>query len=304
MKSVSPYDAIEWLGLRLEVPQDWQIVRHGISSLNGCLTFTDRYSERMNLSWRKLDREPDVERIVAEQLQRDQTKIPDLTLARTTIPGWQAYRAESAESEWVRAARYEPLTSQLLEVWLSVRSNQKKSQLANERLVCAIAGTDPNRDTSRLQAFDTCLEYPRDLVLSTTKIEPANVTFEFERAAVKGQPFSRARAVVRRMGMASCWYRGNAVALIAREAKQVVYQTQSEHWLGAHRAMRVEGDTTKGPIQRWFGRSTRSRATLMHCEVENAVYLITTESYDQAPLLPERFKFVCCKPIGETDPLS
>lgn len=295
MSSQSPYDTVEWLGLSLQVPRDWQIVRHGTSKDLGTLAFTDRYAERLNFTWRRLEREPEVERLLTDQLAREQASHPTYVLARKRIGKWYAYQVETGTSTWLRALRFETATSQLLEVWLSLRPANVRSTPVSTRLLDTIVAAGERVETAKLCAFDVAAEYPAALALRATKIEPASATFEFEEAEAVGRLPKRAKARVRRMGMADSWYGGNAVRLLARESSPVEFQKHEDRPEGSHVVTYAEGDTTKGMLRRWLGRSQRLRAILWHCTEENAVYHVATESYDSAPLYPEQFAVSCCK---------
>ncbi len=290
------HETIYWLGLRLEVPCDWQIVRHGLSSKRGRLTFTDRFAERLDLRWRHLEHDPDVEHLVRDQRARDARELPDCQTADVRISGWHGYRRTCPSELLVRAARYDAEAHRLLEALLIIEPKQGRSTKVTEQLLNAVRCVAAENQRQRLRAFDIDVSLPENLRLSRASVEPANVVFEFEatdkhpdRAKV------RASAVVRRMGMARSWYRGNALRLIERESPRIRFGQVREISVHSHLASYAEGDASRARFLRWVGRGMRRRALLWHCEAENAVYHVATTSYDRAPLYPESLLVECCK---------
>lgn len=287
-------ESLEWLGLHLEVPRDWQIVRHGLSKTLGTLRFTDRYGERMTLTWHTLSREPDLGRMVTEQQHKDQTADANRRIERLSIGGWQGYRVVAPERTWVRAVRFEPATRQLLDVALTLSAAHAGSVPVTEQLVSRIAVTNHDAQRARFCAFDIDAAYPSDLAVTKADVVPASVTLELERQQ-GGKPTKRpASAVVRRMGMAASWYGGNPMGLVLREYPHLAFGKPSEIEVGGHQALLTVADTTKGRISRWFGRQTTCRVLVFHCEAENAVYCVGTRSYERAPLLPSDIALCCC----------
>lgn len=289
------HETIHWLGLRLEVPSDWQIVRHGLSRLRGRLTFTDRFSERLDVSWRHLDYAPDVEHLVQDQRARDECELPSCQTAEVRIAGWSGYRRCGAGESLVRAARYDEPSQRLIEALLILEPKHGRSTQVTEQLLNAVRSVPESGDQRRLRAFgiDVCL--PKNLRLHRATVEPANVSFEFETDDAGANPRIRNRAVIRRMGMASSWYRGNPSRIIERESPGIRFGPLRHDADHRHAAGSAEGDASRARILRWLGRGMQRRATLWLCDVENAVYHVATTSYDRAPLLLEEIRCSCCQ---------
>ena len=207
------HETIYWLGLRLEVPCDWQIVRHGLSPERGRLTFTDRFAERLDLTWRKVDHDPNVELMVRDQRMRDEHKLSDVQTANVRIAGWYAYRLQSNSETLVRAARYDSAAGRMLEALLVIEPKRGRSTKVTEQLLNAVRCVPTEDARQRLRAFDIDLRLPETLRLCRATVEPANVVFEFEATDTHpDRARLRASAVVRRMGMANAWYRGHGLA--------------------------------------------------------------------------------------------
>jgi hypothetical protein len=287
------HETIYWLGLRLEVPSDWQIVRHGLKADRGRLTFADRYAERLDLTWQELQSDPDVECMINDQRARDDSAAPS---SQVRIAGWSGYRRTCGHESLVRAARYDARSKRLIEALLVVEPNQGRSTKVDEHLLNAVHVIEAIDQRQRLCAFDIDLTIPDRLRLSRATVEPANVTFEFASPDAKSiLGSSPVSAVVRRMGMAASWYRGNALRLVERESPRVDFCRAREIRVNAHAADYAEGDASRAHALRWFGRGARRRAMVWLCEAENAVYHVATTSCDRAPLLPEALRVKCCK---------
>ena len=69
---------IQWLGLRLCVPADWQVVRHSLAADRGGLVFVDRYRQRLQLNWTQVPCEPDLDRMIG---------VPS---SEFQVPGWKS----------------------------------------------------------------------------------------------------------------------------------------------------------------------------------------------------------------------
>jgi hypothetical protein len=290
------HETIYWLGLRLEVPSDWQIVRHGLKPERGRLTFADRFAERLDLTWRKVPSEPDVESMVKDQRVRDDSEGSSSELR---IPGWCGYRRTCAGESLVRAARYDAESKRLIEVVLVVEPRQGRSTKVDDRLLNQIRSAETIDQRQRLRAFDIDVTLRKSLRLCRATVEPANVTFAFAAADTRSIPTSsQASAVIRRMGMAASWYRGNALRLLERESPRVDFGRVREIRVNAHVATYAEGDASRTRVLRWFGRGAHRRAVAWLCEAENAVYHVATTSSDLAPLGPEALTVECCKGVA------
>ena len=292
----SQHETIYWLGLRLDVPRDWQIVRHGISTERGRLTFTDRFAERLDLTWRHLDYDPDVEHLVRDQRTRDERELTRCQTTALRINGWHAYQRRDTNETLVRAARYDAKSKRVIEALLITEPKQGRTTKVTEQLLNAVRCAATSSECHRLRAFDIDVQVPDGLHLSLASVEPANVIFEFEATAASAPADKRgATAIVRRMGMAQSWYRGNAARLLERESPRVRFEPTRELAINAHVGVYAEGDASSGRIPRWLGRGRRRRAVVWHCEAENAVYHVATTSLDRTPLLPDSFRCACCK---------
>jgi hypothetical protein len=260
------------------------------------LTFTDRFAERLDLTWRHLDHDPDVEHMVRDQRASDEREMNDCQITDVRIAGWHGYRRTCNSETLVRAAHYDTATRRVLEVLLIIEPKHGRSTKVTEQLLNAVRSVAAEDQHQRLKAFDIDLSLPSDLRISRATVEPANVVFEFESSDQQpGRASVRATAVVRRMGMASSWYRGNALALIQRESPRVRFGRLSHVRVNAHDAGYAEGDASSARLMRWLGRGMRRRALLWHCEPENAVYCVATTSFDRSPLHPQALRLVCCK---------
>jgi hypothetical protein len=293
MTSVCPYETIELLGISLEVPRDWQIVRHGLDERKGGLTFTDRSAERMTFHWNTLEREPDIARMLQTEWGKSKQTGESSEFREETIDEWRGFRFDDARGTWLRAVRYDSSSRRLLEVALALETAHSRSRAVDRRLLSRVE-LKKSELACRFLAFDIDVTYPSDFVVTKCEVVPASVTLHLESRA----PFKRFGAVdsilIRRMGMARTWYRGNALALLARENPLVDPRKANTREIHGHPGAAAR-TTLSRPLQRWFGHGRTLGATLWHCDEENAVYHVATRTADGRPLDPDAVQVRCCK---------
>lgn len=288
-----PHETIQWLGLKLEVPGDWSIARHGVDAERGVLVLVDRLAERLALSWRTLDAIPEVAQVVAAERAEDIAKLPECLTADVRISGWHGYRRTVAGESTIRAARYDPCSRRLIQAELSVEPKLGRTTRVTEQLLNGIRCV-PGSEPRRLRAFGVDVTLPPNLELHHTTIQPASVTFEFVNAAHMAEQ-SGGTAVLHRMAMADAWYRGNCLDVIERESPGIALHKTQVLRVNGHAAGYAEGDASGTRFARWIGRGRTRRATVWHCPSEDAVYYLATTSPDRNPMHPNLFLVTCCK---------
>ena len=289
------YQPVAWLGLEFRVPNDWQIVRHGIAVQRGSLTFVDRRRERLTLSWRDCQREPDLVRMVADQRKRDQSDAGGVRFDALAVgPRWHGYVCnEPSRDPLARAVHYDATNHRLVELVSTTGLDEPVRRILSELRLQA-----PCEGRRRLIAFSLDLTLPEHFKLSSTKVLPADARLDFEFDRGKARRFGATQASIRRMGMARAWYAGDARWLIRRESPKVSFASFSETRHDAHPAVVADGVEPDPRFLRLVGRGRRRRALVWQCEAENAVYHVMTVSPFARPVAPEAFAVRCCREAG------
>lgn len=288
-----PYETIQWLGLKLEVPGDWSIAKHTVDAELGSLVLVDRLAERLALSWRTLDATPEVTQVVATERAEDMAKLHECQTSDVRISGWHGYRRTVAGESTIRAVRYDASSRRLIHALLSVEPRLGRATRVTEQLLNGIRCV-PGSEQQRLRAFGVDVVLPPNLKLNQTTIQPAHVIFEFVDVACESEQL-REIAVLHRMGMADAWYRGEGLDVIERESPGIALHKTQDLWVNGHLAHYAEGDASATRLARWLGRGRLRRALLWHCPSENAVYYLATTSRHRKPLHTNVFNVTCCK---------
>lgn len=289
---------IHWLGLRTRVPEDWQVVRHGLLAARGQLIFVDRYRQRMQLTWVQCDGEPDLDRMLADDRSRQIEQHPTAILRPLeNVPGWAgSVRAfDGGASIITRAIRFDPQTLRLLEVSVITSAGADDATLAPELLSETVV-TAPADGATHWNAFDLDVATPGpDWRLTATNVVPADVTFTFTQIdEERGDRPTGGVATFRRLGMADNWWRGPATARTTlNKLGGTLVNVADGSYLG-RAATRAEGYEPGPRLKRLLGLLRRRRDALFHCASCNAVYLISVLSPRTATVEPDAF-LVCCR---------
>jgi hypothetical protein len=288
--------AIEWMGIAFNVPEDWQIVRHGLSLDRGSLTLVDRRVQRLQLMWTNVKQEPDVERMI-EHARKEAEKsesAPDVRAFRG-FGSWRVLRtALPSGLVTTRAARFDAKTSRLLEAIVSTTVDEPRGDELVGRLLEAMRVVCRAEAAQRWCAFDVSVALPPDFRLSSTTVNPADVTLHFEAVDPEDGHELGAGVTIRRMGMVADWYAGNAEALIRRDARKVEFESFAAFELHGHPATEAVGREPAPPLRRVLGRERECRVLLWHCEPENALYRVTTSCPPTRRIRARDFDVDCC----------
>lgn len=294
--------SIEWMGIRLRVPEDWQVVRHGLLPEAGSLTLLDRRRQRLELTWLTCKNRPDLGRLIRDyQTQALVDLGPEGGPGESMEPrsfgrGWRGFFQPLCPSEsrdaraLCRAVRFDERTSRLIEVSVSIDRNSAHDGRLLAQLFQGVHVLATGKDCRRWQAFDLDVTTPPRCRLVKTKVNPADVQLGFCMAdSAPGKRTAR-EASLRRLGMARAWYSGNLRALVEHHAAGSVFTHWTEQSHQGCPALLAEG-TEAGPrYRRLLGKLRQRRVLVWHCPAENAIYQLTTTSPVGDPLLPQDFE--------------
>jgi hypothetical protein len=287
---------VVWLGLKLSVPKDWEIVRHSVSHARGSLIFVDRRRQRLELGWLALGNKPDLERWAADLEREEKRRDAAAKLRHFRVKGgWRALERRAPSGEiTTRAVRHDAATEQLVEAAVETRAGLSEDRDLVERLLATVAVECAPERARRLRAFDVDVEVPEPLRLEAADVKPADVRFEFRGYdRERGRELSVA-ASVWRLGMAESWYDGDAEAFIRSRESANRFARFSVVRHAGHEATLAEGVTGAPLIQRALGLVRARRVLVWACEARNALYAVATSSQRWAPLEPQALAVTCC----------
>ncbi len=280
---------IEWLGLRLAVPDDWQIVRHSLNPRRGALSLVDRRRQRMQIGWTQCEQSPDLEHMLNDYRARTLESDPDSDIARIRgRDGWKGSRRTAEDAVLTRAIRFDRRTNRLVEaVILTEPDNRDDDQLVHE-LLEAIEVTAPATEARRFRAFGVQIEAPEGWRLTRLSVKPADVTAHYRRFDPDRQRETRTVATVNRRGLADGWFNGDTETLLRLLATDAAVRV-TQGWYRGRRVHRAEGPEQVKRWERWAGRERLRQDVCYHEKEENAVYHIATWSPVRTPVPPDRF---------------
>ena len=213
-----------WRHVRIELPDDWEMLQFSRQSQGGRCAFADRYQFRLELNWREVPGPPDMERMTSDYLAklRLDGSMPDAAVASSG--GWQGIEGHQNGLFTSRFGRHFATERCLVEAVL-LWPDKRDADL--ERAVLASVAPEPEHlgRFQRWRAFGMDILASSGLALTDCRVEPANacLTFADER--------SGRQETFQRLGMVPEWLDGSArqwleqqmprdVALVSQDATE------------------------------------------------------------------------------------
>jgi len=288
--------SIEWLGLHLEVPEDWEIVRHGLDPAGGRLVWVDRRRERLTLAWARCPARPDLERVVSDYRSRLAAELGAAAVrSPADVGGFRGVEAVGTEADRVvtRAVSWDAEGSRLLEVVMLGRASAPADRALSRRLLAAIRVTGRAEQARRFRAFDVDVEAPPGLRLVALSPRPGDVALTFRQVEATTRGGVGGEATLRRLGMADAWYAGDLEAVLHRQEPGARFERVERLDRGGAASLLATGSEAGPRWRRALRRLRVQRSLAWECPAENAVYLVSTRSPGRAPLLPSAFSVRC-----------
>jgi hypothetical protein len=295
--------SIAWLGLRLAVPTDWEVVRHSLSLRKGGLTLVDRRRQRLQLRWTACRKPPLLDRMLDDHRARQLKDEPDALIEPYHHGPWRGLVRELDDQTWLtRAAWYEPNERVLLEAVVSHGDGELEMR---DALIDGIDLAEPMREATTWRVFGLAAQTPERFRAYASSVNAGEVSLSFaEYDAPGGEKLRPGRATLTRLGMADGWFAGDlGKYLQAREPKLrfvINERILDEAFTGGARATAVTARCIEpGPrIKRLAGRLRTRRDLLWHDASVNAVFHIRTLSFDKAPIEPTAFRLGPAKEVA------
>lgn len=297
MNSKSAYNLtqpIAYMGLHMQLPEDWQPIRHSLSPARGSLVFVDRRRQCMELGWKRLDKKPDLEHMLDDYELQIRSEHAEARFKGLSIDDqrWQAVvrlDQESGDVLLIRAVCFDAATSTLLEATLvGDRLPGPAEHAINfaEHLLVQIRVVENGQTARRWRMFDLDVEMPEHWRLTSVTAEVAHACFGFTRFKppsndkAKAAP-TRDQCFVRRYGMASVMYRGDLQRFVERRHKGMIIQERRAHRHQGHEAATTKGIEPGKRMKRYLGQLRRQRDLVFRIPKENAMYHVTTLTLGQ-----------------------
>ncbi len=294
---------VEWLGMRLRVPGDWEIVRHSLGTLKGGLTFVDRRKQRLQLRWTRCKKPPLIDKMFDDHVALQRKDHPDALIEPFRLGRWQGLDRDMGEGVRLsRAAWYDASGRVLIEAILS--HLDAETELRDEVLE-SIDIAELLEEATRWAAFGLRIQTPPDFRAASATISAGEATFVFHQLDQPGGEKPRpGRGTLTRMGMADGWFLGNLQKLLEAQNPKNRFDFNEavldESQTGNQRATALRATSVEpGPrIKRLAGQLRTRRDLLWHDPDANAVFHIHTLSFDKAPVLADDFLFQPVKEVA------
>lgn len=296
---------LEWMGIRLRVPEDWYLLRHGLTATRGTLALADRRTQRMQLWWQDCDRAPDLDRTARDY--RDQLRLaandqaPSQPADIATVDpatGWHGcFRTTDDGRRLVRAARYWPNHQRVIEVTLTPPpplpargSNAPEDpQTLIARHLSGIVPVARGSEATRWRLHGLDVQTPPGWRITAARLMPTCTELRYEFGEDIGRWGPHREAVIRRIALADGWFDGELEPVLRREARGVRVRPRRL----AHRGYGLLSNEAceAGPrLKRWTGRLRRRQDLLWHDVSGNAVLHVTTLGPRRRPVAMRSFR--------------
>jgi hypothetical protein len=275
---------IEWLGIQVQVPADWEIVRHSVSASNGQLAFVDHIHQRMILSWATFEKKPDLGRLMEDCRSRDKEQNPESSFAELSISSkLKGYRWSNPKESVTRAGFFDTITNRWIEAvitWpVSVDEPLEKSLLSSIKTI------DTNKKGIRLRAFGMDVRAPAGWQFTAAAIKPGDLSFTFSQNSSTAQ--------VRRLKAVSGWFNGDITAFVRKE-NEISRNVEPGIILPDHPMLKAIGKEKEFQFG-WMVGLRRKRCDLAWlCPSNDMLFRISIISGGHSKTEPEQFLVPCC----------
>ncbi len=247
-----------WRNLRMDVPDDWEMLQYSRDPRNGRIAFADRYQIRFEMRWREAPGKPDLDRMVADYLSKLQLDLEMAEVGKLKIGAWSGFQGTIKSLLTSRFLRYLPGESRVVEAILVWPQGREPSV---ERAI--LDSIDEQRKTEvhcRWRVFGMDLAAMKNLELKSVRFEPGLAELRFAGASKTPiEEFSR-------RGMVKEWLGGTVREwLVGRVPLQMNVLTLENLSLSSHEIEVIEAEGPATGLARLQGKTNRFSAAAWIC---------------------------------------
>ena len=267
--------SIHWMGLSMCVPLDWEIRRHGISPDAGALVFVDRRVQRMEVVWRRLAKEPDLNRTMEHALDSVRHGNPDSHITAhlpSRISGWQGFVYGDAPRVY-RALSYVSQYNVLVQATLSLDGNREETHAGLREILGHLSVNEDPEKATRWRAFGIDCRVPDTWTLLEAKVKPMDARLTFDCGNKRRVSKMRSTCEIRRMGMARDWFDGDLHSFAKSRVLGLDPHVVSE-FNGNREVLKVDAAQGRFFFLGKLGPKERQQLRIWHAPEANSMFVI------------------------------
>jgi hypothetical protein len=267
-----------WRNFGIETPDDWEMLQYSRKVDAGNVAFADRYSFRLEFSWRAAQATPDVERMVTDYRAKLAIENPEGGAARAAAAGWpgllsgQDAPGPGLKSRFVKYFRSESCVTELVFTWPEGRDKKlERTVLEHVRAVSERPG-----GLRRWKAFGMDILASKGMCLKNVNVAPALavMTFSGEKRGEREERFER-------RGMASEWLRAPVGEWLAtRLPEELAIESRETRDAPGHTIEAVRGTVHVKGLGRIVGRRRRHEAAAWICPADGRLFYVEAGAPD------------------------
>lgn len=290
---------IAWMGIWMQLPQDWQPIRHSLNPARGTLVLVDRRRQCMELGWKRLEKTPDLQHMLDDYVQQIRQEDRDAQFESLSVDQdrWQGIVRLDADDQTVqllRAVSFNQETLTLLEVTLVGTALPTEAFEWCRQLLAQVRVEEDGQVARRWRMFDVDVEAMENWRLSSVQADVGHASFGLTRydqtSRGSGKP-TRDQMFIRRYGMAEVMYRGDLQRFLKLRNQGMTIEQQRALRHRGFEAATVIGIEPGKRLKRFTGQLRRQRDLVFRVPKENAMYHVSVlTSGDDAAVEPDQLK--------------
>jgi len=279
-----------WNRIAIELPRDWELLQLSKDPDEGRLAFADRTDFRLELSWRRGRRRPDLKRLMADYAARLEAEQGHREARSRRHRRWEGLLSSADGRPQSRFATYFDDARLLVEAalrWTAEREPELERRILESIRPAPPEGSPP---LQRWKAFGMEIELPEAFALSECRILPADASLAF---AERDQ-----RVAFERRGLVPFWLNGDVADWLRLQLPAEPKRIEATRWdERGHQPVRLAGAIPKGSgLGALFRRQGFDSAAWI-CPLDQRLYAVRRLGVPKPPAEdapPPPFTLRCC----------
>jgi hypothetical protein len=278
--------------LQVDHPAGWELaIACGVDEPRRCV-FADRYYHRLDVSWRPLKFEPNLDLVLQKYRRREKKQTDTVVKELTGLSEWRGVVQKLSHGTVVNAVCFLSNAHWLVDVTITWPKSRDVD--LEKAILKSIKAEDPGTSPRFWQAMGISLSLGSefDLVLSQAKV--GQVKWDFATEARRGP-----KLAVERIALPEYWLKGTLREWLAgqlRPGSKLLRQDQAT--VNNHRGEQMLSRRKLGPVTAARGFAELRLDVAWLCPVESRMYHVSNTDVARAAdtSLPRDLSIRCCRP--------